>query len=153
MRQWVIAVVAVLGAATLPVDARAQCSVGCVSSSDCSGTGRAGCLTTCDGAGNCMCGDRKCEPQITRVMTSPEAVRFARQSGAEWSFNVYLITDCRGGVVGVQVSDGMNRAVQLAPAEILLSLPDEERSSGRVAAVRSGFPLVATSALRLREEE
>lgn len=154
MRRWVIAAVAVLGAAMLPDAARAQCAVGCISSSDCGGTGRAGCLATCDGAGNCMCGDRKCEPQMSRVVPSPEAVRFAGQSAAERTpLRTYLVTDCRGGVIGVQVTDGMGQAVQLAPDEILLSVPDAERSTSRVAAVPSAFSTLATSALRLHEED
>jgi hypothetical protein len=101
-----------------------------------------------------MCGDRTCQPEITRVVPSPEAVRLAGWSGAEpQPFNAYLVTDCRGGVLGVQVTDAMDRAVQLAPAEILLSVPDADRSAAQVAAAVSPIPLVVTNTLRLREEE
>lgn len=153
MRRWAIAVVAVLGAAMLPGPARAQCAVGCISSSDCGGTGRAGCLTTCDGDGNCICGDRKCDVQITAVVPSPEAVRLAGQSRTEQQpFETYLVTDCRGGVVGVRLTDAAGRAVQLVPAEILLGIPEDERSAGRPAVLSAMPSFPATAATRRKED-
>jgi hypothetical protein len=100
------------------LDAAAQCSTGCSSSSSCNGTGKSGCLAQCDGSGECTCRDDECLTQLIPAagLTPSADVQFAGWAGATGVSAASLVVDCRGNVQDVLVHNARDEAV-LMPLE------------------------------------
>jgi hypothetical protein len=94
-------------------DASAQCTVGCVSSSSCAGSGKGSCRSVCDGAGTCACGDTSCGTQLrpTTLGSRDNVPLIWAADGEGGDLRASLLVDCHGNVLDVQISTSGGNAV------------------------------------------
>jgi hypothetical protein len=117
----------------IPATGRAQCAVGCVSSSSCDGTGKAGCKTACDGSGACGCTDTVCGTQLRpSLLGASEGTGALLLARAEVPRLVpALLVDCHGNILDVRLLDG--NGVSLLDDLVTIRLRRTEGAPTRVA--------------------
>jgi hypothetical protein len=113
--------------------AGAQCTVGCVSSSSCEGTGKGSCIATCDQWGTCACADKACGTQIRPVTFAAAQSRRLVTTAEDQPHGAALVVDCHGNVLDVRLSGGDKAAVFGGLRAIRLEHP---REAGAHLAVR-----------------
>jgi hypothetical protein len=107
-------------ASALRSELHAQCTTGCSSSSSCNGTGKAGCVAECTGAGECTCKDDKCQTQpLPPAALNTGNLHLAALSAAGTVVATSLVVDCRGNVVDVLLYDRQSEA-QLPPLDAIV---------------------------------
>jgi hypothetical protein len=106
--------------AGLPTAARAQCAVGCESSSSCAGTGKSGCITHCDGKGTCGCADSSCPTQLRPVTLHLDATGDPLLASFADDTPAAVLVDCHGNVLEVRFPgrDGQARLGELSSIPI-----------------------------------